>query len=109
MFLASQVGQTVNSNLFMWDNGVVTKVAAMGDPAPGGGTFSALGTESFGFQDGTFIPVGPVPDINDSDQIAFRAIVSGGITQRGIVVRTGQADRMVSQGSSSYSYWRDLP
>ena len=92
VFLASPVGETANSNLYMWDNGVVTKVAAIGDPAPGGGTFSALGTESFGFQDGTFIPVGPVPDINDSDQIAFRAIVSGGITQRGIVVRTGQVD-----------------
>ena len=87
-----QVGETVNSNLFMWDNGVVTKVAALGDPAPGGGTFSGLGTESFGFQDGTSIPVGPVPDINDSDQIAFRAIVSGGITSRGIVVRTNQVD-----------------
>ena len=93
VFLASQVGDTVNSNLFMWDNGVVTKVAAIGDPAPGGGTFSGLGTESFGgFPDGTSIPVGPVPDINDSDQIAFRAIVSGGITGRGIVVRTGQVD-----------------
>jgi hypothetical protein len=92
VFLASQVGDTVNSNLFMWDNGVVTKIAALGDPAPGGGTFSGLGTESFGFQDGTFIPTGPVPDINDSDQIAFRAIVSGGITGRGIVVRTNQID-----------------
>ena len=92
VFLASPAGETVNSNLFMWDNGVVTKVAAIGDPAPGGGTFSGLGTESFGFQDGTFIPGGPVPDINDSDQIAFRAIVSGGITGRGIVVRTGQVD-----------------
>ena len=92
VFLASQVGETVNSNLFMWDNGVVTKVAAIGDPAPGGGTFSGLGTESFGFQDGTSIPTGPVPDINDSDQIAFRAIVSGGVTGRGIVVRTGQVD-----------------
>ena len=92
VFLASPVGDTVNSNLFMWDNGVVTKVAAIGDPAPGGGTFSALGTESFGFQDGTFIPVGPVPDMNDSDQIAFRAIASGSITDRGIVVRTGQVD-----------------
>ena len=92
VFLASPEGDTVNSNLFMWDNGVVTKVAALGDPAPQGGTFSGLGTESFGFQDGTFIPVGPVPDINDSDQIAFRAIVTGGITGRGIVVRTGQTD-----------------
>jgi hypothetical protein len=91
VFLASAVG-TINSDIFMWDNGVVTKVAAVGDPAPEGGTFSGLGTESAGFQDGTNIPVGPLPDINDSDQIAFRAIVSGGITQRGIVVRTGQAD-----------------
>ena len=91
VFLASAVG-TINSDIFMWNNGVVTKVAAVGDPAPGGGTYSFLGTESAGFQDGTNIPVGPVPDINDSDQIAFRAIVSGGITQRGIVVRTGQVD-----------------
>src|ERR1044072_1950394 len=93
VFLASQIGDTVNSNLFMRDNGVVTKVAALGDPAPEGGTFSGLGTESFGgFLAGTSIPVGPVPDINDSDQIAFRAIVSGGITERGIVVHTDQVD-----------------
>src|ERR1051325_10980898 len=91
VFLASAVG-TTNSDIFMWDNGVVTKVAAVGDPAPGGGTYSLLGTESAGFQDGTNIPVGPVPDINDSEQIAFRAIVSGGITTRGIVVRTGATD-----------------
>jgi hypothetical protein len=91
VFLASAVG-TLNSDIFMWDNGVVTKVAAVGDPAPDGGTYSLLGVESAGFQDGTNIPVGPIPDINDSDQIAFRPIVSGGITERGIVVRTGQVD-----------------
>jgi hypothetical protein len=91
VFLAAAVG-TINSDIFMWDSGVVTKVAAVGDPAPEGGTFSFLGTESAGFQDGTNIPVGPLPDINDSDQIAFRAIVSGGITERGIVVRTSQVD-----------------
>jgi hypothetical protein len=91
VFLASAVG-TINSDIFMWDNGVVTKVAAVGDPAPGGGTYSFLGVESAGFQDGTNIPVGPIPDINDSGQVAFRAIVSGGITGRGIVVRTGQVD-----------------
>jgi hypothetical protein len=91
LFLASPEGD-ISSDIFMWDNGSVTKVAARGDPAPGGGTFSFLGTESFGFQDGTNIPVGPIPDINDSDQIAFRAIVTGGITERGIVVRTGQVD-----------------
>jgi hypothetical protein len=91
VFLASAIS-TINSDIFMWDNGVVTKVAAVGDPAPEGGTFSGLGVESAGFQDGTNIPVGPLPDINDSDQIAFGAIVSGGITERGIVVRSGQVD-----------------
>ncbi|HSD62919.1 MAG TPA: choice-of-anchor tandem repeat NxxGxxAF-containing protein, partial [Ignavibacteriaceae bacterium] len=91
VFLAAPVG-TIQSNIFMWDNGTISKVAAMGDPAPGGGTYSMLGTESFGFPDGTNIPAGPVPDINDQDQIAFRAIVSGGITDRGIIVRTGGAD-----------------
>src|SRR6185437_1395647 len=91
VFLASAVG-TINSDIFMWNNGVVTKVAAVGDPAPGGGTYSFLGTESAGFPDGTNIPVGPLPDINDSGQIAFRAIVSRGITPRGIVVRTGHVD-----------------
>lgn len=91
VFLAAAVG-TNNSNIFMWDNGVVTKVAAIGDPAPQGGTFSLLGTESAGFTDGTNIPVGPVPDMNDSGQIAFRAIVTGGITTRGIVVRTAGVD-----------------
>jgi hypothetical protein len=91
VFLASPVGD-ISSDIFMWDNGTVTKVAARGDPAPGGGMFSFLGTESAGFQDGTNIPVGPIPDINDSDQFAFKAIVTGGITERGIIVRTGQTD-----------------
>jgi hypothetical protein len=91
VFLASPDG-TTNSNIFMWDNGSITKVAAIGDPAPGGGTFSLLGTESLDFIDGTNIPIGPVPDINDSEQVCFRAIVSGGITERGIVVRTGAID-----------------
>jgi hypothetical protein len=92
VFLASPAGQNFVANIFQWNNGVVSAVAAIGDPAPGGGTFSTLATDFLGFQDGTTIPVGPVPDINDSDQIAFKAIVSGGITERGIVVRTNQVD-----------------
>ncbi len=92
VFLAAPIG-TTNSNIFMWNGGVISKVAAIGDPAPGGGTFSLLGTESFGFQDGTNIPGGPAPDINDSGQIAFRAIVSGGVTTRGLIVRTAGVDQ----------------
>jgi len=90
-FLASRPG-TTNSDLFHWQNGTVTRIAAVGDPAPGGGTMALLGTESFGFADGTNIPAGPVPAINDCGQIAFRVITSGGITGRGIVVRSSGID-----------------
>jgi hypothetical protein len=90
VFLASPVG-SINSNIFLWHTGVTTKVAAIGDPAPGGGVYSLLGTESLGFADGTSIPVGPLPDINNNGQISFRAIVSGGTTSRGVIVSTGGA------------------
>ena len=90
-FLASPPG-TTNSNLFLWQGGVITTIAAAGNPAPGGGTIALLGTEAFGFQDGTWIPAGPVPAINDCGQICYRAIVNGGPTSRGIVVRTNGVD-----------------
>ncbi|HEU4418115.1 MAG TPA: choice-of-anchor tandem repeat NxxGxxAF-containing protein [Planctomycetota bacterium] len=90
-FLASPPG-TINSNLFLWQGGTVTKIAAAGDPAPGGGTIALLGTEAFGYQDGTNIPSGPVPAINDCGQVAYRVIVNGGPTTRGIVVRTNGLD-----------------
>jgi len=40
VFLASGVG--ITRDIFMWDDRVVTKVAAVGDSAPGGGTFLSL-------------------------------------------------------------------
>lgn len=89
VFLAAAGGNST-SDIFQWRNGVVTKVAAIGDSAPGGGTYTALGTQSLTFVDGTDIPVGPVPDINDSNQIAF---VAASTIKSGIVLRTGQTDR----------------
>lgn len=77
VFLAS--GSTAgNSDIFLWRNGVVTTIAKVGDPAPSGGTYQFLGSESFGFIDGTTIPAGPVPDINDQGIVVFRAVTSGG-------------------------------
>lgn len=84
-FLARTGGGT-NSNAYLWKNGVVTKIAAIGDPAPLGGTFTLIGTESLGFTDGTQIPGGPLPDVNDAEKITFRAIASGGPVSRGIIV-----------------------
>src|SRR6185312_15060055 len=66
-------------------DGVVTKYVAAGDPVPGGGTFEMLGTELWGFPDGSFLAGGPVPAINEAGDIAFRGIVSGvPDTDRGI-------------------------
>lgn len=71
-FLASTDGAWT-SDILVWRNGVVTKYAAVGDQAPGGGTFVSVGNEVFGYEDGTYIPGGPAPAINDSDEIAFSA------------------------------------
>jgi hypothetical protein len=84
-FLAS--GSTAGpSDVFLWNGASVSKVAAVGDPAPLGSTYLFLGTESFGFQDGTTIPVGPVPDIDAAGNVVFRAITASG--RRGIVQRS---------------------
>ncbi len=88
VFLAT--GASTNDHeLLRWSNFVLTKVARVGDPAPGGGVFQYLGGESLGFIDGTDIPVGPLPDINNAGQIAFRPVVSGGSVSRGVIVSTG--------------------
>ena len=88
VFLASAVG-TTTSDIFTWRNGVITKVDAVGDPSPGGGTYTSLGTGGLTFIDGTTIPVSPLPDINDVNQIAF---VAGATNKSGIILRTGTTD-----------------
>lgn len=90
VFMASR--GSLQGDLFMWENGVVSKLAAVGDPAPGGGSFSWLVTEYLTYEDGSEIPSGPVPDINDLGQVCFKAIVAGGSTERGIIVRTDGVD-----------------
>jgi hypothetical protein len=67
----------------------VTKIAAPGDPAPGGGVFSFVGGEVAGFVDGTYMPTGPVPDINASGQIAYRGALTSGV--EGLLVQTSES------------------
>ena len=81
-FLASG-GTAGVADVFLWNAGTTTKVAAVGDAAPLGSTYLFLGTESFGFADGSSIPAGPVPDIDAAGNIVFRAITAAG--RRGIV------------------------
>ncbi len=76
--------------------------AKVGDAVPGGGTFSILGREFLGFQDGTELPFGPIPAVNDNDEIAFAAIVSGGQAERGLFKTVGGAHQwMVRRGEAT--------
>jgi len=88
-FIANTDGAQI-SDIYLWQDGVVTKYVAAGDPVPGGGTFEMLGTELWGFTDGSFLAGGPVPAINEAGEIAFRGIVSGVPgTDRGLFISTG--------------------
>lgn len=80
---------TARVNILRWSNSVLSKVVAVGDAAPGGGTFKIIAGESFGFSDGTTIPIGAVPGINDAGQVCFFSTIQSGTYERGLFVSTG--------------------
>lgn len=93
VFLAASTGSPQYvCDLLQFHNGAVTGFLATNDPAPGGATVAMLGTESFGFVDGTTIFAGPVPSQNACGQVAFRILTNGGTVGRGIAVRTNGVD-----------------
>jgi hypothetical protein len=93
VFLAASTGSAAyTADLFQWQSGLVTTFCAAGQPAPGGATVAMLGTESFGFVDGTTVFAGPVPSISACGQVAFRILTTGGSVGRGIAVRTNGTD-----------------
>jgi len=93
LFLARSTGSAPNlADIFRWQAGTVSRFCVTGDPAPGGATVAMLGTESFGFVDGTTVFAGPVPSINDCGQVAFRIITTGGPVGVGVAVRTNGTD-----------------
>ncbi len=97
-FLAN--GQaSANTQVLRWTNGVLTKIAQDGDVAPGGGNYASLWLMSFGFVDGTTIPVSP-PDINDAGNVAFGALTN---VDWGFVFQTpaGAAQWYVKQGDAT--------
>ncbi|MFQ5807734.1 MAG: choice-of-anchor tandem repeat NxxGxxAF-containing protein [Phycisphaerae bacterium] len=101
VFIAKN-SDTGDVNILKWTEGVVTKHVAVGDPVPGGGTFSLLAGESLGYADGTWIPIGDVPGINDSGQVSFFGIVQGGVAGRGLFVTTdGVHEWYVEQGEAT--------
>jgi hypothetical protein len=76
-------------NAYLWQAGTTTTIVAVGDPAPGGGKFTLIGTEIVGFTDGTEIPTGPVPALNEAGDIAFRGHVQGGLADVGLFFSSG--------------------
>lgn len=89
VFIAN-TDDAVISDILLWQDGVVTKYIASGDPVPGGGNFAMLGTELWGYADGSFMAGGPIPAINEKGQIAFRGIVTGVAgTDRGLFLASG--------------------
>ncbi len=99
-FLASTDGAQP-SDIFVWQAGVVSRYVAAGDPAPGGGTFTFIGTESFGYLDGTMIPSGPAPAINETGQIAFRGNATGAISVGELVSSDGVHAWQVAAGDDA--------
>src|SRR5437867_9883420 len=61
----------------------IDTIAAQGDAAPGGGTFSGFGRH-------------PIPALNEAGDVAFEAAVSGGKTVEGIFATTGRRLRAVA-------------
>ncbi|MCB1590516.1 MAG: hypothetical protein KDI56_16505 [Xanthomonadales bacterium] len=97
VFLASTGGDgSQGSDILLWRNGVVTKYVASGDAAPGGEIFEYVGFEFGGWPDGSIIPFGPVPAINNSNQIAFTAWTQS--TSGHVVSQNGQHAWLVQEG-----------
>ncbi|MBK8975458.1 MAG: hypothetical protein IPM29_06000 [Planctomycetes bacterium] len=93
LFLARSTGSNPYlADIFRWQSGTVSRFCVVGDPAPGGATVAMLGSESFGFVDGTTVFAGPLPSINDCGQVAFRIITTGGPVNTGIAVRSNGTD-----------------
>ena len=79
-FLATlRRGRETLDGIFLSAKGQLAKVAAAGDPAPGGGSFAALAS----------------PVLNAAGTLAFAAVVEGGPTPGGVFVAGGAGLRQV--------------
>jgi hypothetical protein len=82
-FFATVLRGRASEGFFLASAGRISRVAAEGDAAPGGGTFSGFGRH-------------PVPSLNAAGDVAFAAAVTGGRTVEGVFVSTGGKLRAVA-------------
>jgi len=73
-YFATLLRATASEAFFLASASRTVRVAAEGDPVPGGGKFSGFGRH-------------PIPALNERGDVAFAATVAGGRTVEGIFVR----------------------
>jgi len=72
-------GRDTLEAIYLHRAGKLRKIAAAGDPAPGGGSFSAFGA----------------PALNNKREVAFAAVIDGGSVTGGIFVASAAETRML--------------
>ena len=82
-FFATVLRGRANEGFFLSSGARISKLAADGDPAPGGGVFSGFGRH-------------PVPALNDGGELAFAAAISGARAVEGIFVASPRGTRAVA-------------
>ena len=82
-FFATLLRSRASEGFFLATGTRIDTIAAEGDRAPEGGTFSGFGRH-------------PVPALNEAGNVAFAAAVSGGKTVEGIFATTGRRLRAVA-------------
>ena len=88
-FFATILRGRASEGFFLSTGPRIAKIAAEGDAAPGGGTFSGFGRH-------------PVPALNETGDVAFAAAVSGGKTVEGIfMVRLNRFRAVAVAGSAA--------
>jgi hypothetical protein len=87
-FFATILRGRASEGFFLTTGTRIDKIAAEGDAAPGGGTFSGFGRH-------------PIPALNEAGDVAFAAAVSGGKTVEGIFLATRKRFRAVAVAGSA--------
>src|SRR5499425_442172 len=82
-FFATVLRGRANEGFFLSSGTQITKLAADGDPAPGGGVFSGFGRH-------------PVPALNDAGELAFAAAIAGARAVEGIFVASRRGMRAIA-------------
>src|ERR1700749_2410157 len=82
-FYATVLRAAAREGIFLADAGHVTKVAAFGDPVPGGGTLAEFAAH-------------PAPSLNAAGHVAFGAQIAGGRAAEGVFLKAEDGQRVIA-------------